>query len=130
MSERPLPTRRNPCPATLMVWIGLTILVGLGCTQQSDDERVEAGREVFMNNCARCHQHDGEGFDPIYPSIVGNPIVTLHDPDPAIAIVLDGSGGMPGFRHDLDLDELAQVVSYIRAAWGNDASPVTPTQMR
>jgi len=130
MSPGSPPTRRQFRLLPLVVWLGLAILVGLGCTQQTEAERVEAGREVFMNNCARCHQHDGEGFDPIYPALVGNPIVTLHDPDPTIAIVVDGSGGMPGFRHDLDLEELAQVVSYIRAAWGNDASAVTPTQMR
>jgi mono/diheme cytochrome c family protein len=35
--------------------------------------------------------------------------------------------GMPPFSHSLNDVEVAQVVSYLRAAWGNNAPPVEST---
>jgi mono/diheme cytochrome c family protein len=35
---------------------------------------------------------------------------------------------MPPFAHILDDAEAAAVVSYIRVAWENSGTPVTPTQ--
>ena len=110
----------------------LLVLAALNaCAPGTDDEElIAAGEELYTNSCARCHQPDGEGFAPIYPHLAGNPLVTLHDPDPVIEIVLEGSGGMRGFRNTMDQEELAQVISYIRNAWGNEASTVTPTRVK
>lgn len=115
-------------PALLMV--GAALAVGVACTQPSDAELAEAGQDVFQSNCARCHQPDGQGFEPVAPALAGNRIVQLHDPDPTIRIVLEGGGSMPAFRDRLDADELAQVVTFIRGAWDNDAPAVTPSQMK
>jgi mono/diheme cytochrome c family protein len=35
---------------------------------------------------------------------------------------------MPPFSHILDDDEVAAVVTYIRVAWENSGTPVTPPQ--
>ncbi|MEX0762429.1 MAG: cytochrome c [Dehalococcoidia bacterium] len=117
--------------------LGIVLLVMLACSmlsgcvgEQPVQQRIEEGRTVFLSNCGRCHQMDGKGFEPIYPNLAGNPIVTLHDAAPAIEIVLNGSGGMPGFRDSLDPEELAQVISYIRNSWGNNASAVSSTETR
>ncbi len=59
-----------------------------------------------------------------------NPIVMLHNPEPVIEIVLNGRGSMPAFRDQLTLEERAQVISYIRTAWGNKASTVSRTQAK
>mgnify|MGYP002830406673 CR=1 FL=1 len=37
--------------------------------------------------------------------------------------------GMPPF-HQLSERELAAVISYIRGSWGNDAAPVSATNLR
>jgi mono/diheme cytochrome c family protein len=109
----------------------LLLVIGLlsGCGEVPAEE-IREGETVYLTNCSRCHQIDGSGFARLYPNLAGNPIVILHDPDPTIEIVLNGRGGMPAFRDSLGPQELAQVISYIRTAWGNDASPVLPTQTR
>ena len=113
----------------------LLTLGGLACdevrgSESVDQARLESGRNTYILSCSRCHQIDGTGFAGVYPALAGNPIVMLHDPNPTIDIVLDGRGGMPGFRLSTSIQELADVITYIRNEWGNDASPVSPAQVR
>jgi mono/diheme cytochrome c family protein len=100
------------------------------CTAADPLAEAPTGQDEYLSTCARCHQAEGSGFRDVYPPLAGNPIVTLHDPNPTIEVVLEGRGGMPGFRDAADPDELAAIISYIRDAWGNDASPVEEGQIR
>lgn len=94
------------------------------------EELIRTGEAVYLENCSRCHQLDGLGFPRIYPNLAENPLVTLHDPTPIIQTVLNGQGTMPGFKNDLTHEETAAVISYIRNAWGNEASVVYLKQTR
>jgi mono/diheme cytochrome c family protein len=38
------------------------------------------------------------------------------------------AAGMPPFSHILNDEEVSSVVTYIRVAWENSGTPVTPTQ--
>lgn len=82
----------------------------------------EAG---FTAACSACHQPTGLGIPGAFPALAGNAFV-LGPPAPVIATVLNGRGGMPAFKGDLDDAALAGVVSYVRTAWGNKASLVEP----
>jgi cytochrome c oxidase subunit 2 len=93
------------------------------------DLMVEAGEDVYVNNCSRCHQITGEGSAD-FPALAGNPVVTLHNTAPIVDVVQNGRGSMPPFRGVLDADETAAVLTYIRNAWGNEAGLVTPKQAR
>jgi len=46
-----------------------------------------------------------------------------------VATVLNGRGGMPAFKSDLTDVQMAMVLTYIRASWGNKASAVTTAQV-
>jgi len=96
--------------------------------QQSDEQKIAAGKEVYMNHCSHCHQPEGQGYAQVNPPLAGNPIVIFDDPEPTIDIVLHGRGAMPSFIHSLTGEERAQVISYIRNAWGNHASTITTGQ--
>ena len=37
---------------------------------------------------------------------------------------------MPQYRVQLNDEEIAQVLSFVRSAWGNDATPVTTEQVK
>jgi alcohol dehydrogenase (quinone), cytochrome c subunit len=102
----------------------------IACGVQSEEEKLALGREIYIQQCATCHQYEGEGYAHVYPHLAGNPIVMLHDPTPTIEIVLKGRGSMPAFHSELTVEERAQVISYIRTAWGNNASTVTAQQSR
>ena len=94
------------------------------------------GAEVYDDNCAACHRTDGEGSPTVLPKIAGNPSVLADDPDSLIRLVLAGSAlpgtaaapsplGMPGFAWRLSNDEVAQLLTFLRSSWGNQASSVS-----
>ena len=73
---------------------------------------------------------------PAYPPLAGNRALTMEQAVNPIRIVLNGGFApgtagnprpysMPPFGHVLNDTEVAQVVSYLRSAWGNNAPPVS-----
>jgi mono/diheme cytochrome c family protein len=119
-------------PRNALVALGLAscAFAAAGCGTQSARARVAEGRNVYLTYCSRCHQPDGSGYAQDYPPLAHNPLVTLRDPAPALEMVARGGGDMPGFADELSPAQVAAVVSYIRAAWGNHASAVSPKQAR
>src|SRR5215212_1952279 len=98
------------------------------CGSSTEEQKIAAGKELYIAHCSQCHQLEGQGYAQVYPRLAGDPIVKLDDPIPTIEIVLHGRGSMPSFSDELTGEERAQVISYIRRAWGNDASSVTSSQ--
>jgi mono/diheme cytochrome c family protein len=102
-------------------------------------EVLEAGRRVYSAQCAMCHGDEGRGHPPKYPPLAGNQSITMSSPVNSIRMVLNGGyppgtkknprpHGMPPFAHILNDAEVAAVVTYIRVAWNNSGTPVTPKQ--
>jgi mono/diheme cytochrome c family protein len=100
---------------------------------------MELGRKVYAKQCAVCHGDEGKGQAPAYPPLAGNQSITMSSPVNSIRMVLNGGyspgtrknprpHGMPPFSHILDDDEVSAVVTYIRVAWDNSGTPVTPAQ--
>ncbi len=96
---------------------------------------LSAGAKLYEKHCADCHGAGGAGLPPGYPPLAGNRALTMEQAVNPIRIVLNGGFapgtegnprpyGMPPFGHVLNDTEVAQVVSYLRSAWGNNAPPV------
>ncbi len=103
------------------------LVLGLACAPQEDEvdsDLMAMGETIYGQECARCHGPSGLGTEGVYPELDGNELV-LGDPDAVISIVIEGPGRMPAFGNQLDDQEIAAVVTYIRNAWGNEASPVS-----
>jgi mono/diheme cytochrome c family protein len=108
-----------------------------GGVQAEDTETVVdpmvLGRRVY-NNCSACHQPDGSGVAGNYPPLDGSSWVT-GSPETITAVVLAGLEGeinvdgerynqvMPSWQHLSD-EQVAAVLTYVRASWSNDAPPV------
>lgn len=103
-------------------------------------EVMEVGRKVYVAQCAMCHGAEGKGQPPSFPLLAGNRSITMATPVNPIRMVLNGGyppgtrknprpHGMPPFSHVLDDEQVAAVVTYIRVAWGNSGTPVTPSQV-
>ena len=84
------------------------------------------GEQVYATFCASCHQANGQGIPPAFPSLVGT-AVTTGDRDAHLRLVIDGvpGTGMQAFGKQLDAAQMAAVVHYERHAWGNNAGDVT-----
>ncbi|CAB3805947.1 Alcohol dehydrogenase (quinone), cytochrome c subunit [Pararobbsia alpina] len=99
-------------------------------------ERQSAGATVYQSFCARCHGDRGMGNLPLYPKLAGNPSVISDDATSLIRLLVEGGNtpatltgpprmNMPAFAGLLSDAEMAQALTYIRSAWGNDARQVT-----
>ncbi|MFT4633007.1 MAG: cytochrome c oxidase subunit 2 [Candidatus Pseudothioglobus sp.] len=87
----------------------------------SQDELMVKGEEVYKRTCAACHQINGQGIPPAFPSLVGQGLA-VGPIDAHLDIVLNGKAGsaMQSFKGQLNAAEIAAVVTYERNAWGND----------
>ncbi len=98
------------------------------------------GGELYATHCENCHGKNGEGQRGAFPALAGNRAVTMARHENLIRITLEGGfapatagnpapHGMTPFYHLLKDDEIAEVLTYVRSAWGNDAPPVTRLDM-
>lgn len=99
------------------------------------------GKAVYDRACGLCHQANGLGVAGQFPPLVGSEWVT-GSPGRLIRIPLHGLSGpivvngvtwnlaMPAMGAGLSDVELAAALTYIRQSWGNNASVITPEQVR
>jgi mono/diheme cytochrome c family protein len=91
-----------------------------------EQQRFDAGKEVYGRLCFACHQPDGRGREGLAPALAGSPFVTGRAGVMA-RIVMQGKEGkamMPPLGMLSD-QEIAAVLTYVRRSFGNTASPVT-----
>jgi mono/diheme cytochrome c family protein len=86
------------------------------------------GKALFQKNCAACHQANGKGIPGAFPALAGNALVQGPPADVA-TVLLKGRGGMPDFSGSLSDADIAQVLSYARASWGNAANAIPDTEV-
>jgi mono/diheme cytochrome c family protein len=101
---------------------------------------IETGRRIYEKQCAICHGDEGKGKPPQFPPLAGNQSITMASPVNSIRMVLNGGyapgtkknprpHGMPPFAHILSDTDATAVVTYIRVAWENSGTPITPAQV-
>ena len=104
------------------------------------DQVIAQGQKLYESHCIECHGSDGKGLPPHYPPLAGNRALTMAESVNPIRIVLNGGFapgtagnprpyGMPPYSQLMNDHEVAAVVSYVRASWGNKAAPVTALQV-
>ena len=100
----------------------------------------QRGALLYLDNCAACHRPDGRGYEGVFPSLAGNPVVATANPLSLVTIVLQGSKtsrtsttpaqfAMPAFAWRLTDQEGADIISFIRSSWGNAAKPVDASKV-
>jgi len=105
-----------------------------------DPRAMTSGEAIFIDACAGCHQASGEGSPRAFASLKGSSIVQSQNAVTVIRVILQGARAsstdarptpftMPEFAWKLTDIQVANVVTYIRNAWGNLAPPVTERQV-
>lgn len=95
-----------------------------GAEELSKADLMSQGEEVYLSQCAACHQPDGTGMDAAgFPALKGGAITT-GNLDEHLNQVINGKNAMPPFGSMLSDTEIAAVVTYERNSWGNDTGDV------
>lgn len=81
-----------------------------------------SGEELYNMNCSACHQANGQGLPPAFPSLVESAVVNGPVAE-HINVVTNGRPGtaMVGFSTQLGDAEIAAIITYERNAWGLDS---------
>ncbi|MDB4438471.1 cytochrome c [bacterium] len=105
-----------------------------------DAATLAKGKELYAGagSCIACHMADGNGQPGSVPPLTGSD--WLDNPDRTIAIVLRGMAGPVKVNGDryysamppqllFDDEKIANIVTYVNNAWGNQGSGVTASQV-
>lgn len=87
-----------------------------------------ATESLFRENCAVCHQRDGQGIPDVYPSLVRSEVVRGSAVDVALVLLI-GRGEMPSFKGVLSNEEMASLINYVRATFANRNESITPARI-
>ena len=103
-------------------------------------DQLERGVQIYRTLCIACHLPDGRGVAGLTPPLA-NADYLLTDRERAIHTVLKGHAGssvakdrkyrgvMPGLEHLLSDTQIADVLTYVFNAWGNNGGAFEPAQV-
>ncbi|UZR98736.1 PQQ-dependent sugar dehydrogenase [Chondrinema litorale] len=103
-------------------------------------EDAQSGENLYLQHCASCHQANGQGSSGLIPPLAKTDWVT-GSTDRLASIVLNGTSEaikvngemyeqeMPGYASSLEDESIAQILTYIRSNFGNDASAILPAEV-
>lgn len=129
MSQTQKPAQTKPAvkPATAPIKAGMAASIA-------------RGKEVYLQTCLACHQADGLGVQNMNPPLVKTKWV-LGDKTILVQVVLKGLSQeieidgdsyhnvMPA-RTELQDQQIADVLTYVRNSFGNKASAVTAAEVK
>jgi len=120
---------------------GPTLASASEATTEAPATPMDLGKKLYGGNCANCHQSSGDGAPGSYPPLGGSEFV-LGSKERLAAIMLAGVSGpitvkgstfgtqvMPGWAGNFTDEKLANIMTYIRASWGNTANAVKPEEV-
>jgi nitrite reductase (NO-forming) len=104
------------------------------------EQQIKAGETRFAGTCSVCHQANGAGLAGVFPPLAKSDFL-MADKNRAIGIVLNGLTGkvtvngtaynsvMPPMSQ-LNDDELANILTYVRNSWGNSGDAVSAAEVK
>lgn len=121
----------------LMPWLG-----GFSCQSKTDIQVRQyyvQGEQLYLKYCSNCHQKSGKGLGLLYPPLAASDYLQ-NNKEGIFCLIKNGQTGemtvngkvynraMPGFPLLTEL-EMAEVVTYIYNAWGNEEGHVNILQV-
>jgi mono/diheme cytochrome c family protein len=106
-----------------------------------DTGAMHRGAEIYSDACASCHLENGVGQPRYFPPLGPNAALQQSDPIGLEHLILAGGRigtsasrpsalAMPSFAWKLSDQEIADVSTYIRNSWGNQADSVSVADVR
>jgi mono/diheme cytochrome c family protein len=108
---------------------------------QPDPGAMRRGAEIYSDACSSCHLENGVGQPRYFPPLGPNAMLQQADPIGLEHLILAGGRigtspsrpsplSMPSFAWKLSDQEVADVSTYIRNSWGNQAAAVSVSDVR
>ncbi|HWK52232.1 MAG TPA: cytochrome c, partial [Steroidobacter sp.] len=105
------------------------------------EKQLASGKITYTVHCGSCHLPTGLGDEGLGVTLAGNSIVQAADPSSLINVILYGPRlppppfvsertRMKPFGKRLSDDDIADLATYVRANFGNQAGAVTPAQVK
>jgi len=103
------------------------------------ESQIQAGEALFRGTCSTCHMETGLGVPSVFPPLAKSDFLMI-DKARSIHIVLNGLSGpvtvngskfnsiMPSMSQ-LNDDEVANILTYVRNSWGNKGTAVTASEV-
>ncbi len=106
-----------------------------------NSDAMRRGAAIYSDACSSCHLEDGVGQPGIFPPLGPNAGLQQSDPIGLEHLILAGARigtsptrpspfAMPSFAWKLSDQEVADVSTYIRNSWGNQAAAVSAADVR
>ncbi len=97
----------------------------------------QLGKKVYAQICVACHQATGQGIPGVFPPLAGSEwavgseeriiLIVLHGVNGKITVSgKDYDNAMASLGSSLKDDQIANVLTYVRQEWGNNAPAVSP----
>jgi mono/diheme cytochrome c family protein len=104
-------------------------------------EAMGRGAAIYSDACSSCHLEDGIGQPGIFPPLGHNAVLQQPNPLGLEHLILAGARigtspthpspfAMPSFAWKLSDQEVADVSTYLRNSWGNQAPAVSTSEVR
>ncbi len=111
-----------------------------GTIQPPDADTMRRGAEIYSDACTSCHLESGVGQSRVFPPLGHDAMLQQDDPTGVLHILLGGTRigtsasrpsplAMPSFAWKLSDQEIADVSTFVRNSWGNQAGSVSPSQV-
>ena len=105
-----------------------------------DQEAMRRGAGIYSDACSSCHLEDGVGQSRLFPPLGHDAMLQQADPAGLLHLILAGTRigtsptrpsplSMPSFAWKLSDQEIADVSTFIRNSWGNQAAPISDSQV-
>jgi mono/diheme cytochrome c family protein len=106
-----------------------------------DAGAMRRGAAIYSDACSSCHLENGIGQPGIFPPLGPNAVLQQSNPLGLEHLILAGARigtnpthpspfAMPSFGWKLDDQEVADVSTYLRNSWGNQAAGVSASDVR
>jgi mono/diheme cytochrome c family protein len=100
-----------------------------------DAGAMHRGAAIYSDACSSCHLENGVGQSRIFPPLGKDAVLQQNDATGVLHLILAGTQigvsasrpsalSMPSFAWKLSDQEIADVTTYLRNSWGNQASSV------
>jgi len=101
-----------------------------------DPQAMSRGAEIYSDACTSCHLEQGVGQSRLFPPLKADAMLQQANPAGVLHLILAGTRigpspsrpsplSMPSFAWKLSDQEIADVSTFIRNSWGNQASSIS-----